>query len=475
MLLLAFLLLPFHLEAQAGPRCIEDTRRTSFTTIAARLLASELDVCYGRIQVYPTNEYTPAVHRLLQVSANLDDAARQGQPGSARDLPAVFKPVFLMDSDAIFISGYQEVVGDARGLLTQPRALENPAERAALRPEDNVYGIPWIIAARKGVPNFNELSVDILFEISRALELRKPSSYAAPNETNQLVLVSAAAALGVEAWNPYHTALGRPVTLIARNLLDVELQLTNTPSGTGSAHTFRNSQQQTVDVPAWDGTGPGLIPDPRSFLVPIATNTTWLTNALFRADGSLESSGPAAFDRNHPNTFPIPDISVTVTNSLQFAILDQATGGVLDYVHLQTTDGANLSKALTDPPGSTGYSGLWATNRVGGDQGNVHALPVGVFNQVFVALGAWGSPGNLWRHHGLDQLAGYEAEKAVAWFRSFVRGSPMSYPPYTRNTNLVERVPFTPTQRLKISQTWQANDPFVHYTAGELAVIAFFE
>src|SRR5262249_9404772 len=40
----------------------------SFTNIASRLLQSELGVDLNRIQIYPTNLYTPSVHRLLQVA-----------------------------------------------------------------------------------------------------------------------------------------------------------------------------------------------------------------------------------------------------------------------------------------------------------------------------------------------------------------------------------------------------------------------
>jgi len=46
-----------------------------FTNVAARLLRSELGVDLNRIQIYPTNQYTPAVHRLLQVTANVYDAS----------------------------------------------------------------------------------------------------------------------------------------------------------------------------------------------------------------------------------------------------------------------------------------------------------------------------------------------------------------------------------------------------------------
>ena len=42
-----------------------------FTNVAARVLQTEMGVDLIHIQVYPTNQYTPAVHRLLQVTANL--------------------------------------------------------------------------------------------------------------------------------------------------------------------------------------------------------------------------------------------------------------------------------------------------------------------------------------------------------------------------------------------------------------------
>ncbi|HKW28364.1 MAG TPA: hypothetical protein VJT54_03445, partial [Verrucomicrobiae bacterium] len=41
-----------------------------FTNVASRLLSARMNVDLTRIQIYPTNQYTPAVHRLLQVAAN---------------------------------------------------------------------------------------------------------------------------------------------------------------------------------------------------------------------------------------------------------------------------------------------------------------------------------------------------------------------------------------------------------------------
>src|SRR5438552_7895680 len=51
-----------------------DSPTDFFTNVAARLLRSELNLDLNQLQVYPTNQYTPSVHRLLQVTANLYDS-----------------------------------------------------------------------------------------------------------------------------------------------------------------------------------------------------------------------------------------------------------------------------------------------------------------------------------------------------------------------------------------------------------------
>ncbi len=44
------------------------------------------NVNLGQIEIYPTNQYTPAVQRLLQVAANVYDATTTNQ------YPSVFRP-----------------------------------------------------------------------------------------------------------------------------------------------------------------------------------------------------------------------------------------------------------------------------------------------------------------------------------------------------------------------------------------------
>src|SRR5258708_28854247 len=89
----AWLWLSLCVPAQASG--LGDTPISFFTSVAERLLQSQFNLSLSRIQVYPTNQYYPAVHRLLQVAANLYDAtANNADPVTGVSLPTIFRPVF---------------------------------------------------------------------------------------------------------------------------------------------------------------------------------------------------------------------------------------------------------------------------------------------------------------------------------------------------------------------------------------------
>ena len=69
-LLLVCALITFDRTAAAAPQLNPACPSNFFTNVASRLLSSQLNVDLNHIQIYPTNQYTPAVHRLLQVTAN---------------------------------------------------------------------------------------------------------------------------------------------------------------------------------------------------------------------------------------------------------------------------------------------------------------------------------------------------------------------------------------------------------------------
>src|SRR6185369_15318632 len=61
---ITLLALGFIASAHAGPKLDTKDPLGFFTNLASRLLQSELNLDLTRIQIYPTNQYTPAVHRL---------------------------------------------------------------------------------------------------------------------------------------------------------------------------------------------------------------------------------------------------------------------------------------------------------------------------------------------------------------------------------------------------------------------------
>ena len=97
------------LTVHGGPLVTLDSPAGFFTNVATRLLQSQMGLSLNHIQVYPTNQYTPAVHRLLQLSANLYDASTNTPIASYPHLPSVFRPAFATQGSGetlqVFING----------------------------------------------------------------------------------------------------------------------------------------------------------------------------------------------------------------------------------------------------------------------------------------------------------------------------------------------------------------------------------
>src|SRR5207247_1584116 len=99
-------------QSYAGAQVTTADATAFFTNVAARLLLAEGKPNLTHIVIYPANQYTPSVHRLLQLTANLYDSAtnRFVTNGSTLAWPTVFRPLFRRgDGGEIFVAGYREV------------------------------------------------------------------------------------------------------------------------------------------------------------------------------------------------------------------------------------------------------------------------------------------------------------------------------------------------------------------------------
>ena len=470
--------------AHAGFSLDTDNPAEFFTNVAARLLKSEMNLDLDRIQVHPTSQYTPAVHRLLQVTANLYDST------TTNFYPTIFRPIVSTDGTNVYISGYEEVDTTNTSFLTVPVDLNEAVNRGRISNDTriNIYGMPWIIGAKKGLPNFNQVALQSVAQLTRILQMTRPSTntlLSSLYRIRQALIIGVSNVLGVEVWNSYSNNYPRAAYIQADG--DLSITLTNDvglPSMVlnltlGGANLATNMGAITLAANAWPGTGwtPGDHSKrayPESFKAPLLTNIVFLPDSVYQhsplalvplpADGSMDWSTIAT------NYFPQPHWGLSIAGHVRCLILDggpPGQGRVVDYVQLSGLNtfrdlGGELDTYDPSYHPFIGISNLWSTNLVNSRVGT--NVPLGVANQINVSVGSPQASDSAWS----DQMIGAPSSAAKQWaidrFRTFMRLTPM-WNVNMINTDLVEQVPFTPTSKKYQLLTWQANDPLVHYTA----------
>ena len=480
----------FSLTSRAEfPSWVRSTNAVEFfTNLSSRLLSAggyRFDA--GDIPVYTNNTFafSPDVHRLLQVAANIYDASTNRADRGGPDfpfLPSVFRPTFAVNPVGdILISGWIEVTNAGVAELSKPLDLSDPNHVAQISSvgffNGNLYDVPWIIGVKKGFPSFNEFAMQSVAQVTRRLQMRRPTFTSRPNATNQMFIVGISNVLAVEAWNAYPSNYSRAVDILVANDIKIEFTFTNDPALDlrGGRSTIHLNLAAATNVAAndWQGYGTSLsVPNIGSFVVPLATNLIFLPNSVYRTE-----SGETPFFTANTNVgsnlylgfeqtgrFPLPDFQFAVTNRLRFILHDHDTQRVIDYVNIGGLIGArNLSAVLATVELDSTENALWSTNRVGGV--GLENTPLGIMNQIQVALGNLDIPN--WNNYGVGQAAGTTKYKEIDQFRSFMGFVPI-YSPGTLNTNLTAVVPFTPTRRTSQYLSWQANDPFVHFLRQDL-------
>ena len=431
------------------------------------------------VQIYPTNFYTPSVHRLLQLAANIYDSTTN------RGLqypyyPSVFQPVFEQGvGNQVFISGYREVPG--LGVLKATmHDLSGPWDPNG---NDMVYGIPLVIGAKKGFPNFNEFEMQTDVQVTRKLQFHRLNDDKTQdvNETNVMYTLSVSNVYGLEAWNSYLSAypqgLSMQVSIEMAAVLTNEIGPISPPLQPGIVPT----QIFPIPLGTWLGWSGNMF-DKLSFKVPFdpATNAfAFMTNMTYSDAGKNFIPLTGIFER-HPGAslFPVPRLWLKVQSRLRFCLVDTSANRIVDYVNLDSAlDPTQKPIDITDllmrqqpdtywtdprnygplpdydtnnyhPSGSVGT--LWITTRKGSGP---QAPTFGILNQIAVSGGAvnttWGASNpNATRNFLIQFDPGAKADPA--------------------RSNIFN-APFNPTKHIYFSTSWQANDPLVHYTIGDLA------
>jgi hypothetical protein len=349
------------------------------TNIGTVLFPTNIPVSFGitniPVLIGSNFVYSSAIQRVLQLAANIYDATTNKAAVLGRNYPSVFRPIFWVTNENgfrdVFITGYEPIVSSAQP--DNPLAL--PVDVTTLPTGTsfaNVYGVPWIIGAKKGFPNFNEFSMENVVWIERKLQIARPS-VAAPLsqwQTNQMYVLSISNSVGVECWNSYsanYIPLGRLNITVRDTLSTVLSNLT-----TGTIQPIAGTIQPTIytinNTPPAPAFWPGTVqpwtnntPNSNSFEIPINTTVPFFTNEV-----CTSPTGPFVFQSTlgsnwNTGIFPLPQLGLPITNRLQMFILDGRN--VIDYVQFAGPNSStNLNSIIADFAPAKPNAGFWNTN-----------------------------------------------------------------------------------------------------------------
>jgi hypothetical protein len=443
-----------------------------FTAVADKMLRNTFNFGVTNIPVETNGVfvYSPAVQRLLQLAANIYDAT------TTNFYPTVFRSVFNRDTSGnVFITGYQQVVG-VNGANDPQLAL--PMDVSALPTGTssnlNVYGVPWIIGAKKGFPNFNEFSMESIVQTTRKIQVTRTVTNLPPQapfyQTNQMYVFSITNSIGVECWNSYTNSYSNTVQIVVND--NLSMTLTNNGLLAISSNYFISV---STTVTLWPGSVwaynalDSSYPSP--FVIPLQTNVTFMPASVYSFANQIftpvNQSPP--WETNIPLTV-LPHFGLVTSNRFQLFMLDGSH--VIDYVQFTGPNSLrDLNAELTNPDLNDQY-GMWQTNLVG------------VRNQLNLSEGITvpdkvpDEDGGQWVR---PQVSGIiTIPQMQAYFQGlFVTNNighafawpadPANNPGATEtNPSYGTQAPYTPTRAVVQYISWQANDPLVHYVASDL-------
>ncbi len=438
--------------------------------------------CVTNIELYPTNEYTSTIQRLLQVAVNLYDATTNRPATTQPYLPTVFRPLFGYDGTNIFISGYTEVTN--ANFLNVPFAiydLGDATSRSQLaawaRANNNhapalVYNVPFLIGAKKGLPNFNEFAMLNVAQVTRKLELDKRLATASqPSLTNMLYLLTLSNNFGLEGWNSYTSDY--PRSLQVRVGGDFSVALSN-GGYAGVEFAVTNHYFTNYALARWPA---------QQFQLPVMTNLVVCSNAMYLTAPRphlTTNSTLAVF--NKASGVYVPQWMLFVTNRFYYALVDTTANRLVDFVAMggmaTALDLTSQFTGNTQLPGSGTTAGeppnVWVATRTG--RVGQWDPSVGVANQVEISLGNVTLSAQQWTSWSQASASGLDKDKSIDAFRVFCGLSPLTYTSADQLRELRASVngltamqaPFSPTRKLYQEVSWQVNDPLVHYMAADL-------
>ena len=413
-----------------------------FLTLADQFLRQQFAFGVTNIPVAPTNAYSPALHRLLQVAANIYDATR------SEPWPSVFRPLFTSNVNGVFVTGYTN--DNARSTLPQWLTANRQ------------YGIPLVIGAKKGYPNFNEYTLRTDMQVTRKLEFVRAATNLPPYQTNQMFVLGLSNLFGVEAWNSYSNTFGSDMALEVSDVATV--RLTNQDGVIGPPLFF--SYGINTNPAPWGG---------QQFVLPLLAQEVFLPPSVYRFQTrAFDPVGTNVYERT--GRFPLPHWHLSISNQLLYVL--SVGGKIVDFMLCdQFSSDVDLDQVLMSSTRAMGamsmesgvVADMWDTNRIATNLDAEAVPPHGVIAQIAACLERSYVDDTTWRSYCPDPILGHDKPLAIATCQQFFQFGRQDYPSLPIDiSRLVLQSPFCPTRKMIKTITWQANDPLVHTHFGDL-------
>ncbi|TAK92775.1 MAG: hypothetical protein EPO07_19095, partial [Verrucomicrobia bacterium] len=174
--------------------------------------------------------YAPSIHRILQLAANIADAlTNRAIAPNGLPFPSVFRPVLKKVGNDVFITDFKEASDTAVDThFSRPaKELSRAADLASFVPDDNWYGVPWIVGAKKGWPSFNEFAMKSSLGYTRKLQITRldPNKPGKDGRIDVLYALRLTNVIAAEAWNSYSNTLNLGVNISVDH--EMSMVLTN--------------------------------------------------------------------------------------------------------------------------------------------------------------------------------------------------------------------------------------------------------
>jgi hypothetical protein len=447
---------------------------------------TNIPVCVTNNQGGVSYLYNEQIHRMLQLAANIYAAANPSNipgPNGLVPQPPVFRPQL----------GWINYGTPNAGLYITNYVLAPPAQTALnwinatgfkditnqnIGPNDYVWGIPWVVASVKGIPEFDQYSYtsrifynrELLFirqtNANGVVQTNKP-----PASTNQFYVMCISNNFGMDAWNPYISnfyGAGGGLTVFATNF--VTITLTNNYNYcnniTFGNYYLNNNGYSGYAYPYWPGRANPASSQTNEFKTFLQTNLVSLPlgyfSEYFKTYYAFSNITAPFTDGFLPQDlgqtgWPVHNWTLNITNHLCYFLADASSGAFYDFVNLgpfgSSTSISNLARGSSyqgrtgsGPPDSVAP---WEFNEFPANDSFNSPKSIGITNQIGDAINASGTFPNLF----FNSLIGTTPSVGGAYFTTLAAAQTTVLTPYYITDDI---------------HSLMACDPLVHYTIGDL-------